>query len=87
MGTGDAAQTAVLAGGVRALAETLGIAVSRRFPLRVCVKPEFSQTCFVLNARCIFSFVPGDIIFAVLLAAVRKEARGGFLWKSIRLRV
>lgn len=86
MGTGDAAQTAVLAGGLRAGAEAFRLAAGRRFPLLFLIEPDFRQVCFAVDARCIFSFSPGDIMLAVLLAAVKKNAGGEFRWKSIRLK-
>ena len=86
IGMGDAAQTAVLAGGLRAGAQALSAAAGRRFPLLVRIEPDFSRVCLSVEARCIFSFVPGDIMLAVILAAVRKNAGGEFRWKSIRLK-
>ena len=86
MGTGDAAQTAVLAGGLRASAEAFRVAAGRRFPLQVRIEPDFGRVCLLVHARCIFSFAPGDIMLAVLLAAVRKNTGGKFRWKSIRLK-
>ncbi|MBR5301941.1 MAG: hypothetical protein IKU38_03815 [Clostridia bacterium] len=86
MGMGDAAQTAVFAGGLRAGAEALSAAAGNRFPLLVRIEPDFARPCLTVDARCIFSFVPGDIMLAVLHDAVRKNAGGEFRWKSIRLK-
>lgn len=86
VGMGDAAQTALLAGGLRAGAQMLSAAAGGRFPLLVHIEPDFARACLAVDARCIFSFVPGDIMLAVILAAARKNAGGEFRWKSIRLK-
>lgn len=86
VGLGEAAQTAMIAGSVHAGVSALRAIVGQRFPIEAHIKPDFRAPCFVLVARCIFSMVPGDIIFAVLLAAVKKTGREGFRWRSIRLK-
>jgi len=89
VGLGNAAHTALLAGGVQAGAHAAAVIAGRRFPILVRVAPDYRRVCFALDARCIFSFAPGDIILAVLLAAAgnrRGDAGGGFRWRSIRSR-
>lgn len=90
VGLGDAAYTAVFVGGLQAGGNAFAAAIGHRFPLLVRVQPDFEHLCFSVEAYCIFSFVPGDIILAVLLAAAGKRsgnAGGKFRWKSIRLKV
>lgn len=86
VGLGEAAQTAMIAGGAYAGISALQAVAGRSFPMEVHIEPDFRTSCFVLVGRCIFSLVPGDIMFAVLLAAVKKTRREGFRWKSIRLK-
>lgn len=87
LGFGDAAYTALVAGGVQAGARAVSAVAGSWFPLLVRVVPDYRAACFALDARCIFSFAPGDIILAVLLAAAgkrRRDAGGGFRWRNIR---
>ena len=86
IGTQDASLTALIAGAVRSLGASLEAVVGQRFPCEVQAEPVFSAPCFALSARCIFSLVPGDIMFAVAKAAVKKMQREGFSWRSIPLK-
>ena len=58
----------------------------QRFPFRMKTTTAFQTSGFELSVRCIFSLVPGDIIFAVAKAAVKKTQREGFSWLSIPLK-
>ena len=83
-GTDEAWSTALLAGAARSLAASL-LAVSG-IPCDVRVEASFDTPCFLLAARCIFSAAPGDIMFAVARAAVKKMRKEGFGWLNIPLK-
>ena len=83
-GTDEAWSTALLAGAARSLAASL-LAVSG-IPCDVRVEASFDTPCFLLVARCIFSAAPGDIMFAVARAAVKKMRKEGFGWLNIPLK-
>ena len=85
LGLGNAAETAVAAGMVHALACALFYPLNRNQTCDLRVKPEFDQTCLRAFLRGIFSFQLGDIMLAAIKAAVRKR-REGFRWKGIPLR-
>ena len=85
-GTGDASLTAMLAGAVRSLGSALQAVAGQNFPCRIEAFPVFGGPCFTVSGRCIFSLVPGDIMFAVARAAVRTTKREGFSWLSIPLK-
>lgn len=87
VGTGDAAQTAVLCGAVRASALALAGAAAPKAARHVRIVPVFDRTCFLAQAHCIFSFSVGDTLLAVLFAAVKTFGSEGFRWKGIRLKV
>lgn len=82
-GFGDAAATAVAAGGIRAA--LLSAAAVYGVPLGTVIEPDFASVCFLLDARGIYSFQPGDIILAAAAARIQKW-KEGFGWKSILLR-
>lgn len=83
LGLLEAQQTAVAAGAVRALLSSV-LAASREVQTcEVAVVPDFASPGLLLTARCIFSFTPGDIMFAALGAAVSKLRKEGFTWHSI----
>ena len=86
VGTQDAALTAMAAGAVRSCASAFQAMAGQRFPCEIRVEADFHKPCFVLAGRCIFSLVPGDIMFAVARAAVKKTQREGFKWLSIPLK-
>lgn len=85
-GTDEAWSTALLAGAARSLAASLLAVSGGRIPCEVRVDAAFDKPEFLLASRCIFSAVPGDIMFAVVKAAVKKTRREGFGWLSIPLR-
>ena len=82
IGSGDAALTAVASGTAGALLTAFQAFISTRCPCRVRIQPVFAGRHFALCARCIFSAAPGDIMFAVACAAVKKTQREGFSWLS-----
>ena len=86
IGTGDAALTAMMAGMVGSLGSSLQAVAGQRFPFDIQAYPVFNGLCFELKSRCIFSLVPGDIMFAVARAAVRTMQKEGFSWRSIPLK-
>lgn len=86
LGFEDAAQTAMAAGALRALARSLCAGLFGGAPCDLSIAPDFSSVGFAAQARCIFSCQAGDIMFAVIKTAVRKTGREGFGWKSIPLR-
>lgn len=86
VGAQDAALTAMLSGAAVSLGAALGAVAGRRFPCAVHAQTDFRRPGFALHARCIFSFTPGDIMFAVVKEAVKKTQREGFSWLSIPLK-
>ena len=86
VGTDEAWSTALFAGAARSLAAALTAASGGRIPCDVRVDASFDEPAFLLTARCIFSAAPGDIMFAVARAAVKKTQREGFRWLSIPLK-
>lgn len=86
IGLDDAAATAAVCGAVYAAANALA-AISGHQPRSfICVDADFSGPCFVLAARCIFSIIPGDTVFAVVKAAAKKTQKEGFKWLSTPLK-
>ena len=85
VGLGDACETAMAAGAIRALAATLFAAAARPQACKLCVVPEFSGECLYVYGRGIFFCQPGDIMLASLKAAIRKR-KEGLKWISIPLR-
>ena len=83
LGLGEAHATAQAAGAVRALLLALLASRDEPFSGGVIVAPDFSGPGLLLTARCIFSFTPGDIMFAALGAATKKLRNEGFTWLSI----
>lgn len=69
LGTGDAALTASLYGGLWALKTNVVAWLRRRFefmhPPLLRVAPNFEETGLFLELTCIFRFTLGDIIVAV----------------------
>ena len=86
LGMQDAALTAVTAGTLNAFGAAFQSVAGKYFPCEMKVVPVFDASAFELSARCIFSFIPGDIMFAVAKAAVKKTQREGFSWLSIPLK-
>ncbi len=80
MGLADADKTALLAGGCRAGLSAALFALG--VPGRVQVIPAFGSVCFVLDARCIFSASPGNMMMAAAKAAWNMRWREGFTWKN-----
>ena len=85
-GTDEAWSTAMIAGAARSLAASLLAVSGGRIPCDVHVEAAFDEPCFLLAARCIFSAAPGDIMFAVAGAAVKKMRKEGFGWLNIPLK-
>ena len=83
VGTDEAWRTALLAGAARSLAASLTAVSDGRMPVDVRVDAAFDEPCFLLTARCIFSAMPGDVLFAVARAAVKKTQSAGFGWLSV----
>lgn len=86
LGLSEASYTALIAGAGRSALTSLQAMLGQRFPCRMRVEPDFDMRCFALTARCIFSAAPGNIMFAVARAAVKKTQREGFSWLSIPLK-
>lgn len=86
VGMQDAAFLAVASGALNAFGAALQAIAGQRFPFQMKAAAAFQTTGFGLSARCIFSLVPGDIMFAVAKAAVKKTQREGFSWLSIPLK-
>ena len=86
LGMQDAALAAMAAGTVNAFGAAVQAVTGQYFPCSVKAVPVFGAQGFALKGRCIFSLVPGDIIFAVAKAAVKKTQREGFSWLSIPLK-
>ena len=86
LGMQDAALLAMVSGALNAFGAALQAIAGQRFPFRMKTRTAFQTSGFELSARCIFSLVPGDIIFAVAKAAVKKTQREGFSWLSIPLK-
>ena len=86
VGMDEAWITALITGASRSLAASLTAVSDGKMPVRVHVEAAFDEPCFLLASRCIFSVAPGDIMFAVAKAAVKKTRREGFGWLSIPLR-
>jgi len=84
VGLGDAAQTALAAGCLRALAAAAFSRLESEAAYELRVTPDFGCACFCAQARCIFSCQPGDIMLAAIRAG--KSRREGLGWKSIPLR-
>ena len=86
VGTGDAMQTAMAVGAVRAgvfaALGTLGVTAHAR----VSVLPDYRKPGFELHACCIFSMTLGDIIYSAAREAVKKRGKEGTRWSSIPLR-
>ncbi|MGN0997312.1 MAG: hypothetical protein ACI4PG_10430 [Candidatus Ventricola sp.] len=70
LGLEDAAQTAMAAGALRALALALFAGLGLRS--EALVEPEFRAPCFLMAAQGIFSARPGDIMFAMIRVLVRR---------------
>lgn len=85
LGLGDACDTAIAAGAVRALLCALASGIC---DLRCCdlrVTPVFDGLCLRAQMTGIFSACLGDIMLAALKAASGKR-KEGFKWTSIPLR-
>lgn len=78
VGADEAWRTALLAGAARSLAASLAAVSGGRMPVDVRVDAAFDEPCFLLASRCIFSATPGDVMFAVARAAVKRMRREGF---------
>jgi len=85
LGLGSAAETAIAAGAVHALACALLFPLEGRQTCDLRVTPDFDKACLNAYLRGIFSFQLGDIMLAALKAALKKR-KEGFRWKSIPLR-
>lgn len=77
LGTGDAAATSVLVGGLWALKSTVVSVLSRSHVFvhapQLLVAPDYNKTRFSLEFRCIFRFTIGDIIVAALKSFARPK--------------
>ena len=82
-GLEDAGATAMLAGGVRALADGLLAGLGRSSCGDIRVMADFAARDAAATARCIVSMRAGDIILAAAKAAVNKKRGEEQTWKSI----
>ena len=73
IGLGDAAQTAVAAGSMQALAAAAFSRLDSEADSVVCVMPDFERTGFCAQARCIFSCQAGDMMLAAIKAALKNR--------------
>ena len=86
VGLGDAAQTAVAAGCLRALASAAFMKIGSGASEEMCITPDFDHAGVCVQLRCIFSCQAGDIMLAAARAALQKNRREGLVWKSIPLK-
>lgn len=86
LGMEEAWSTAVAAGAIRAAASAVLSCLKNVPPCDLHVEADFRAPCFLMSAHCIFSAMPGDIMFAVIKTAVKKTQKEGFKWISIPLR-
>ena len=86
IGLGDAAGTAMATGLAHAAVSVLFAPTGQMHKARIAIRPDFARKGLDGHVHCIFSLVPGDIMFAVAKAAVKKTQREGFEWLSIPLR-
>ena len=82
IGLDDAAATALLCGAIFSAGNALTALAGHRTRSDIRVDADYRTPCFTLYARCIFSLVPGDIMFAVAKAAVNMTRKEGFKWLS-----
>lgn len=75
IGLGDAWQTALAAGGMKAAAFSLLGALGAPRNTQVIVTPDFVQVGFCLQLRCIFSACAGDIMLAAASEAVKMKMK------------
>lgn len=85
-GLGQADQTAVAVGAIRASVSALLAAWGLKPAAALRVQAGFEHAAFWARGHCIFSFVPGDIMLAAARLALRKMRREGFGWISIPLK-
>lgn len=85
IGLGDACETAVAAGALRALLSALLVSVGDPAIGDLRVAPDFDRACFCADVSGIFSYQLGDIILAALKQAQRNR-KEGLKWTSIPLR-
>ena len=82
-GMEDAGATAMLAGGVRALADGLLAGAGRTGCGDIRIMADFAAQDAAATARCIVSMRTGDIMLAAAKAAVKKKRKEGQTWRSI----
>lgn len=82
-GLEDAGATAVLAGGVRALADGLLAGAGRENCGDIRIMADFAAQDAAAAAQCIVSMRVGDIMLAAARAAVKKKRKEGQRWRSI----
>ena len=82
-GLEDAGATAMLAGGVRALADGLLAGAGRTSCGDIHIMADFAAQDAAATARCIVSMRVGDIMLAAAKAARKKKRKEGLPWRSI----
>ena len=82
-GLEDADATAMLAGGVRALADGLLAGAGRTSCGDIHIMADFAAQDAAATARCIVSMRVGDIMLAAAKAARKKKRKEGLPWRSI----
>lgn len=75
IGLGDAAQTAIAAGSLRAIAATAFSRIDSKADFALHVMPDFERAGFCAQVRCIFSCQTGDIMLAALRTALQKNSK------------
>lgn len=83
MGLDDAGATAMLAGGVRALADGLLAGLGRSACSDIRIMADFAARDVTATARCIVSMRVGDIMLAAAKAAGKKQRKEGLQWSGI----
>jgi len=75
LGLGDAGETAVATGFVRALAFAALRHLGRGAQVNLHVAPDFDGTSFTAHVRCVFSCQPGDMMLAAVRFFLKKKSR------------
>jgi len=85
LGLGDACETAVATGAVRALGSTIFAAACNGKLFDWHVTPDFTKPCLCAYLRGLASWQLGDVVLAAL-KQMRKKRRKGLKWTGIPLR-
>lgn len=75
LGLGDAAQTALAAGALRALLSALLAALGGGLPCMLRIVPDFKGTGLEAHGQGVFLFQAGDVMAAVMRAALKRARK------------